>query len=814
MLGENRKLTNRLTNIMIQIDKLRNRHGKEVAADFRKLPIRTGTDYYKFITKPISLHTILRTVKKGGYVSAQKFIDDLAQVTWNARHYNEPNSLIYENALILDQFIRDVALVKLKNDKVVPNHHLLYYPDLGPLEDYGVSLESIAAAGGAVSQSPPPMSAPTPAAVTPTAAATPFTFKQELLPLHDPDALYQDDYKAASPPNYGHREISHPPSARHNESGVKRGRPPIIDKPYESRIKLILKAFKKFRHPQDDNYLLSSPFEKLPDKSLDSYYQLIKSPISLNEIRIKVRSRKYANVDQFLADLNLMLNNAKEYYTRMQDHELFRDVGYFEAQAQAAIQQELSKPDSELIEPSADGLRYPLDVIEVRGYKYRIGDWVLIRNPNDASKPTAGQIFRLWKTEDGTLYTNVCWYIRPEQTCHRVDRLFFKNEVCKTGEYRDHLAEDIERPCYVIFLTHYQKGDIPQELSPPGSPWFICEFRYNGTTHVFNRIRTWKACLPDEIRGQDQPIVPINEPRKLVKFVSPIKHVLPPDAYPGMPIPPPTLGPSPHGPPAVGLVYLSDPFPNDELGQTTSSIHVTPVPEYDDPKTGRKAYLFTPISQLKGGGGGATTTTAVLPGTLTPRPRFDDNGQLTHFEEYNYTPPVAAMSPPYASTFTQPAASPTVQPTVQNSLIHQQQQQQQQHHHQQQQQQQQNFQFTKSYNAPDIGAPFVRKNYSPTIEQPAQSFNNHHYHTSKSTYSNTLNGGVLAYALEDELSSLSENLITQANGEGKSMIWFRTPPVGVASQEITDSPVGLGHTSTYLAWKLQQNQGEYKKVKY
>ena len=51
----------------------------------------------------------------------------------------------------------------------------------------------------------------------------------------------------------------------------------------------------------------------------------------------------------------------------------------------------------------------------------------------------------------------MCWYYRPEQTCHAVDRLFFLNEVCKTGQYRDHLVDDIVGPCYVIFLTRYQK---------------------------------------------------------------------------------------------------------------------------------------------------------------------------------------------------------------------------------------------------------------------------------------------------------------------------------------------------------------------
>ena len=188
----------------------------------------------------------------------------------------------------------------------------------------------------------------------------------------------------------------------------------------------------------------------------------------------------------------------------------------------------MSKSDKEIIlatSSSSDGvLRFPLEVLEVDGYTYKIGNWVLMKNPADPERPIVGQIFRMWSTEDGKRYVNMCWYYRPEQTCHAVDRLFFLNEVCKTGQYRDHLVDDIVGPCYVIFLTRYQKGDLPEGVIPESAPWFICEFRYNENTHVFNRIRTWKACLPDEVREDpEQPLIPLKETRKLIKYESQLK---------------------------------------------------------------------------------------------------------------------------------------------------------------------------------------------------------------------------------------------------------------------------------------------------
>lgn len=722
---ETKKLATRLNNLYESIYTLNNRAGKPVFVDFQKLPSRTGTDYYKYILKPISLHTVGRNVKKVAYRDAQSFIDDLAQITWNARHYNEPGSEIYDNALVLDNFIKESVIPRLASDPKVPNHTGLYYPDLGPLEDYdNVNFET----------------------------ASPF--------------LKNEDYEDDEGLQYAH--VAKVTPSRQVESGVRRGRPPIIDKPYESRIKLILKHFKKIRHPDNEQHILTAHFERLPDKATPGYYEMTANPISLHEIRTKVRSRKYNNVQLFLDDLLLMISNAKLYYAA--DPGMSNDILHFEKQAERIIEREMQRPEKEFIIATAslDGLKTPLDLVTVRNNTHKVGDWVLIRNPNDANKPICGQIFRLWAT-DGVQYTNVCWYIRPEQTCHRVDRLFYINEVCKTGEYRDHLAEDIVAPCYVIFLTHYQKGDIPPNLLPNGSEWFICEFRYNANTYVFNRIRTWKACLPDEIRHIDQPIVPINEPRKLMKYESPIRHLLRPDAHDDMVAPPPTQGPNSNGPPIVGSVYARPPYYNDELGQCSTSPNVAPTPDFDDPNTGRRAYIFTPVSQLKsvtGSGIYSSSGTRSVPITYIPGQPEDANTSL--YDNLAYKQPYHMVQhPPTHSA------------------------------------------YPPSTYKPYVPKPY-RPEYSPSVSvrgtPPITGYSlpvAGGFHSSTSTYSGVLPGGVVSYVdkgndeEETDLSELSKKIITS---EGNA-VWFRSPPVLITAR----TSVPVGHSAKYLAWKLNKS---------
>ena len=136
------------------------------------------------------------------------------------------------------------------------------------------------------------------------------------------------------------------------------------------------------------------------------------------------------------------------------------------------------------------------------------------------------RIFRLWKTSDGEEWLNACWYYRPEQTVHRVDRLFYKNEVMKTGQYRDNLVKDIVSKCFVVHFTRFQRGDPAVKVD---GPLFVCEFRYNESDKAFNKIRTWRACLPEEIRDQEEETIPVNG-RKFFKYPSPIRQLLPRNA--------------------------------------------------------------------------------------------------------------------------------------------------------------------------------------------------------------------------------------------------------------------------------------------
>lgn len=814
---ERKKLLNKLQPLFDGIYKIEDR-GYLISKTFQTVPLRSGTDYYKIVQNPLSLHAVGRKLKSLKYANAQEFIYDLALISWNARLYNQPESIIYRQAQILKQYITDVVIAKLKSDKKF-NAQELIYPHIGDLPEDKDNDELVAFSFENSEATPGSSTAGALKRDDYEMSATPQTIEPSVVSLSKP--VVSTGYNTRLPyPVPAATPTPTRSTRRHKEnqieSGIRRGRPPIIDKPFETRIKLILKGFKKLR--DSNNKPLTKHFEKLPDPKIYSdYYETITNPISLNEIRVKVRSRKYSSVEQFINDLDLMFANVQVYYQDDPYSEEFMDYQQFKKEAHIIIQAELNKSDKEILlstSSSSDGiLRYPLESLEIDGYTYKIGNWVLMKNPADPDRPIVGQIFRMWSTEDGKRYCNMCWYYRPEQTCHAVDRLFFMNEVCKTGQYRDHLVDDIIGPCYVIFLTRYQKGDLPEGVIPENAPWFICEFRYNENTHHFNRIRTWKACLPDEVRDDpEQPLVPLPETRKLIKYDSPIKDLLAPDAIEGMEIPDPIPGTA-NSPPLSGSVFIDAPLPNDDLGQYISSQNVVAVPEHNDPKSNRLAYLFTPISQLKGGGGSTNTvyaTTPALPhgspnhvpakpitdtlGLAAARIAASTANNLAHSNKNNISND-STLLPREADKPQFPGTYKLLHEQIQeNQAKKQQEQQLQQLQHQQHQQ-------------------LFRKATTPTPTSIVPTGTT--YHSSTSSYSNLLEGGTLAYGLQDDDDSLGDlsDLVNKRrkvgpNGEvSEEVLFYRAPPVQLSGNKVvTNSNIELGHSASYLAWKLNQKK--------
>ena len=631
------------------IFELKEENGLEIYPIFNTLPDRKlYMDYYEQITKPISLNTLKKRIPH--YTEAQEFLNDIVQMSWNAKTYNTKESEVHKYAKILDKYLIQDLFPKLQ--KSYPH---VRYPYLGPLPDPEDEAEQVSLRDKQKAEDekngikpedlainkPEEPEKPNEDVVVPVERPRRNirTMEERKVTIEDtntkdetytspdnnmklrtnrapPRISYDSDenseissmYSRSTTPLLPTRITSNKP--RKTPTSIRRGRPPIIELPYLQRVKNVLKNLK--REIDHSKNHLAHMYETVPDEmKTGKYRSMIPNPICLEDIRTKLRLRTYSDFVSFQNDFRTMLSNYKVFYGN--DHEVKEFSNRIEKLFIALCKNELSRPDKYFL---SDGImRFPVDYVEVNNIKYEIGDWVLLKNPNDPTKPIVAEIFKLWRTEDGQEWLNACWYFRPEQTVHRVDRLFYKNEVVKTGQYRDNVIEDIVGKCYVIHFTRFQRGDPEYKVD---GIQFVCEYRYNESDKVFNKIRTWKACLPEEIRDIEEPTIPVNG-RKFYKYPSPIVQLLDKNATVNSKIPQPVQG-DPAGPPLVGAVYMRPALDRDDLGEYSTS---PDCPRYiirpgDPPEEGKLDFDTGTILTDS-----ITTTTFTKPYTHT-QPRIPD----------------------------------------------------------------------------------------------------------------------------------------------------------------------------------------------
>lgn len=370
---------------------------------------------------------------KKQYKNYREFVRDFALIFHNAQVFNRPSAVVFKAAV----YVRD--LLKTELQKLVDEKYITVedaeLPYLGEIPD--------------VEESPPP---------DPEDEEDAEIEEEE----DEDDDEEEDDDSDDDRPRRGKRKGGRRSSAaasKKADDGVKddpeaqkkRGRPPKVHTPMEARINTILKGLRKFK--TTGGHLKILPFEKLPDKGvLPDYFVEIKNPIAMDLIKRKAKRKKYQSVDQVLKDLDLMFDNAKEY--NLDESEVYKDAVDLQREAHILAEQEKKKPDSDFADE--DG-RLPLPEILHNGEIWKVGDWIHLTNGNDVTKPIVSQIYRTWQDPEGQKWINACWYYRPEQTVHRVDKHFMENEVVKTGQYR------VSNDFHLTHICHGMKSSFPLE---------------------------------------------------------------------------------------------------------------------------------------------------------------------------------------------------------------------------------------------------------------------------------------------------------------------------------------------------------------
>uniref|UniRef100_A0A3Q3G5U8 Protein polybromo-1 n=1 Tax=Labrus bergylta TaxID=56723 RepID=A0A3Q3G5U8_9LABR len=231
--------------------------GRLVSELFQKLPSKVHyPDYYAVIKEPIDLRTIAQRIQIGYYKSVNAMAKDVDLMAKNAKTYNEPGSQVFKDANAIKK-----AFIQRKTDleHAEPTKSSLRIRNRRSGQGDRLSGVSVALQYGSESEDDPVLSG----------------------------SVCYDEGESEAESQSSSMEMSNP-------------------------IFQLYEAVRGARNNQGQ--VFSEPFQQLPSRrEYPDYFQQIKQPIALQQIRAKMKNGEYENVEQMDVDLNLMFENAKRY---------------------------------------------------------------------------------------------------------------------------------------------------------------------------------------------------------------------------------------------------------------------------------------------------------------------------------------------------------------------------------------------------------------------------------------------------------------------------------------------------------------------
>ncbi|TFL01460.1 hypothetical protein BDV98DRAFT_530258 [Pterulicium gracile] len=514
-------------------------------------------DYYQTIPEPRCLDGIHSSLQKKEYKTPAEAYDDISLIFWNALFYNEPESLVVKDAQTLKSIFeaewkKRPALGPPRTsppERSPQRVHGVVEEPIEPIVDVGMqSAESEAPFEPKIPSTPQSIrsSARVQANRTPSsrAVAQPVASTSKLSPPKlgtttrqaTPEIDIENDSGAESDSGGYHAGGS----SEYSEEIVKQlerslprwpgfGEEGWMDDVSPERITEIVHGIKSYKDVVGNRLAVS--LEGIPEDSTAVADLSYSHPLSLKMIESRARAQTFTSTKAFDMEMSRLFEKARRYYEPARENYInilllqrlynsltsstpppgppytsHTNFASFRAGPGAS---NLTSDGITLTRVTAKDRNF-VESLDYKGWTLRLADWVHLSNPDDPGRPIIGQIFRCWvgtavdtgapkKDQRGI---TVVWYYRPEQTFHTADRLFWENEVFKTSNFADHPLTDLIEKVSCQFTARHIRGRPRPPYYHPGFPLYVCDSRYNDRDRIFVKIKNWRSCVPEEVRGK------------------------------------------------------------------------------------------------------------------------------------------------------------------------------------------------------------------------------------------------------------------------------------------------------------------------
>ncbi|KAF9104824.1 hypothetical protein BGX27_009928 [Mortierella sp. AM989] len=243
---------------------------------------------------------------------------------------------------------------------------------------------------------------------------------------------------------------------------------------------------------------LADIFLALPSKEeYPEYYEIIKSPMSLQLVLSRIKSGHYKNVDDFDREFQLIFENALIFN---------EDTSRINKDARILLKLfNTRKKDIyaayKLVEnPKASALD------KVGNVTFQAGEFVQLTDP-------AKTIILIERLEVDSKFIAGSKFLRPEQTLQVPGQTFYEKEVLKTSGEWEFDFNLVDFKVYVQAHKDYVRG---QAINFDPKDVYVCENRYSETGKSAFLIKDWKRVY--SLDPLPTPVQPYPSTLKLPKF--------------------------------------------------------------------------------------------------------------------------------------------------------------------------------------------------------------------------------------------------------------------------------------------------------
>uniref|UniRef100_A0A0B7AIS6 Protein polybromo-1 n=1 Tax=Arion vulgaris TaxID=1028688 RepID=A0A0B7AIS6_9EUPU len=449
-LSECNPMLDKLQDLYESVRDYQDRSGRALSSPFIKLPNKTDyPDYYEVIKRPIDMQRILQKMMSGQYDSVEDMVADFVQMFDNACKYNEPESVIYKDALTLQRvcFQKKLDLMSDCMNEV---------PDVKALTQELMKNLFIS------------------------------TFNHE----DDEGRCYSDSFAELAEKDKGLQLIGEvaerPITFDQIKRNLDKGRYRRVDRFQEDMFKVFERARKLSRTDSqlyEDAVEMQTFFIKTRDELCKNGELLLTPALSYTERHLAQALEMEQKDKQEL--------EKQELEKQEEDEKKKASVEKIPGE-KVCSDQEPGNTDEEC---------------EYKGQVYAKGDFVYI-DSRDTPEPHIMVIESFGVDTSGQKVIKGNWFYRPEETYHIATRKFLEKEVFRSDTSHGTPLSEIVGRCCVMCVKDYFKSR-PEGI--PDKDVYVCESRYSVRHRCFKKIKVWQTPQSKNLNFvlREVPLAPI-----------------------------------------------------------------------------------------------------------------------------------------------------------------------------------------------------------------------------------------------------------------------------------------------------------------